>query len=321
MQGQTREQLYQPLTDIYRPPHDAPTLTEIADEINTLSPDIASTNFDPRVYEALSMKKYAAAAMLLRDAPGGRDPEATKAANTTTADAFYLMLKRRAEDIETKQEFEAEFPIAALEQAPTLGGFESIHAMSTRLFEEQVAQFPPEELPATMPEQGAITPPIEVGHIMDICHARQLYEQAWRQKKLDDRQSLLEQSYEISSSVDIHLDEVPVLTETRAIHKLFRALVEHDLTVVNNEFNGSRNFVTNDAVLTLWDAEDAVYAARKTNGDENDLAPYLEKIQYFRRIYSEEIGINPEVRPETGQPNSTITEIGATATKQVLKAA
>lgn len=338
MQGRTREQLYQQLMDISRPPDGMPpatyaewhqyaqdnppkNLSDAARIINTLTRETSS--LDPRMYEALTMAKYADAATILRDIPGGRDDEAAQEAGTTTADAFYLMMKRRGDDIENQQIFRGHLIPEQLEKINSAEP-EPMQAMSTRLFEEQVAQFPPEAPAANLPEHGTIMPPIETGRIMDICHARQLYEHAWYDVQvLDDRKTLLEQSKALLSGVDAELDfnDLRVLHETRAINGFYLALVRHDLTALDNEDNRLRNSITNEAVLTLWDAEETVRESRAITGDQHRLAPYLEKIQHFRRVYSSEIGINPETRPEIEQPNSTIRAIGTAAAERTLRAA
>lgn len=288
MHGRTNEQLYPPLTDIFRPPHDAPTLTEVANEINDLS-DVPKLNLDPRVHEALSMKKYANAAMMLRDTPGGRDPIATKNANTTTADAFYLILKRHAEDIETKQEFEAQFPVDKLEQTPTLNGFESMHAMSTQLFEEVVEQTPLHELPATLPEEGYIASPIEVGHIIDICRVRELFDKAWQTHNLDERQALLEQASELSSGTDISLAGQPELPKAQVMNKFFGSLAQHDLVFYEKEHVELRTPYIKESVRSLFDTSELITDSNL----HDDLRQYAEKINHFIREYAREIGYTP----------------------------
>lgn len=285
-----------------------PALAEAANSINKPPNELAG--LDPRIYEASLIARYLSYAELLRNTPGGRDPIATEKVETITADAYYAMAKRHASDIENQQVFRQSAPAAELPVSPTLGGLESMLAMSTKLFEEQVAAAAPHTLPDSLPEQGAIAPPIEVKPMLDVCQARELYEQAWQQKKLDDRQTLLEQSYRLSSDTDIDLDTRPELRRARVINLFFNALVEHDLTALDNESNRFRNPVTKDAVLSLWNAEELA------DGLE-DLAPYVEKIKHFRRVYSQEIGIDQEKRP-TITPYGTVVKIGNIATDKSL---
>lgn len=279
----------------------APTLSEVADSINELTDEPAG--LDQRIYVLSFIGRCLHNAERLRDTPGGRDPFSTAKVGTITADAYYAIARRHANDIENQQTFRQNVSSAGLPASPILDGLESTLAMSTKLFEEQVATTAPRTLPHALPEEGTIMPPIDVTSVIDICRARGLYERAWRQKQPDDRQTLLKQSYEISSNIAVDLNTRPELRKARVINSLFNILVMHDLVINQSNDNDRRKTIIKNAILALWSTEELA-------NDLNDLTPYYERVQHFRRTYSKEIDIKLEEKPSIEQPD-TDTNVAA----------